>query len=59
MAIDVHHIASPLSGRFIMPQGGVGIGTGTSCRLHFAGHLSHNVNSSKNVRSGVLPTTYG
>jgi len=57
MVIEVHHIASPLSGRFIKPRGEWGIGTGTSCRLHFAGHLSHN--SSKNVRSGVLPITYG
>ena len=56
MVIEVHHIASPLSGKFIKPRGsGDRYRYYSSCRLHFEAHLSHN--SSKNVRSGVLPTT--
>ncbi len=58
MVIEVHHMESPLSGRFIKPQGEWGrVQVQVQVRLvdYFVGHLSHN--SSKNVRSAVSPTT--
>jgi hypothetical protein len=54
MVIEVHHMESPLSGRFIKPRGEWGR-VQVLVVDYFVGHLSHN--SSKDVRSAVSPTT--